>query len=265
MQSAANGRARRGQHPGPCAPPPRLIGWACARWAGWGGRGGRGRCTGAADKECASCARPRRSGRERRPGARGGGTVGPGPGAQGLTAACAGRESPGVRETGQLSGRRGVLDSAAEPRVPARVMGTRARQRAPRARILPGSDTTSRDTPRAASRGVSGSERARGGGERAGKGAVGRPSGARTCPRAAGPREPRKGAERGRFLDGPRAGRRSGGTGGLGTGRAGSSGRAPGSSGRGEPGGGGGGGRGAEEEPGPTRSTSPPPPPPESP
>lgn len=62
-------------------------------------------------------------------------------------------------------------DSPAEPRVSARVMGTQARQRAPRARTLPGSDTSC-DTPRAANRpsacaparpgiGVSGSERAR--------------------------------------------------------------------------------------------------------
>lgn len=77
-----------------------------------------------------------------------------------------------------------------------------------------------------------------GGGERARKKrAVGRPSGARTCPRAAGPREPRKGAERGRFLDGLRAARLRGGPRGLGTGRNGPGGRALGSRRRGEPGG----------------------------
>lgn len=84
-------------------------------------------------------------------------------------------------------------------------MGTRARQGARSARALQGSDTTSCDTPGAANRpsacapagparGVPGR---RGAGK--GKGAVGRPSGTRTCLRAAGPR---KGADPGRFLDG---------------------------------------------------------------
>lgn len=106
-QSSANGRARLGQHPGPCAPPPRFIGWADLGRAGREARnrqaGGRGSCRGAADKECASCARPRRPGRERKPGVCCCGKVGPGP--DGEPTACAAQELPGVRDAGQRGGR----------------------------------------------------------------------------------------------------------------------------------------------------------------